>query len=130
MFTNIFKVHHLRNCTDIVMSFCVNCGLLFSLQSELVDLAESIQQKLSYFNELENINTVGWTLFSTSRNKILFIWLLITYQSDYLDLQPHIKKHYSVWLWFFFPNFFSNYFWNVFIKRTLKTLEVQSVKMV
>ena len=28
------------------------------LQAELVDLAESIQQKLSYFNELENINTV------------------------------------------------------------------------
>lgn len=27
-------------------------------QSELVDLAESIQEKLSYFNELENINTV------------------------------------------------------------------------
>lgn len=41
--------------------FCVNMELLvvLTLQSELVDLAESIQQKLSYFNELENINTVG-----------------------------------------------------------------------
>lgn len=41
--------------------FCLNTGLLvvLTLQSELVDLAESIQQKLSYFNELENINTVG-----------------------------------------------------------------------
>lgn len=40
---------------------CFNNGVLFSLclQAELVDLAESIQQKLSYFNELENINTVG-----------------------------------------------------------------------
>lgn len=35
----------------------------FSLQSELVDLAESIEQKLSYFNELENINTVGFFFF-------------------------------------------------------------------
>lgn len=28
-------------------------------KSELVDLAENIQQKLSYFNELETINTVS-----------------------------------------------------------------------
>uniref|UniRef100_A0A8C4IQG4 Conserved oligomeric Golgi complex subunit 3 n=1 Tax=Dicentrarchus labrax TaxID=13489 RepID=A0A8C4IQG4_DICLA len=33
------------------------CEQLLKEQSELVDLAESIQQKLSYFNELENINT-------------------------------------------------------------------------
>lgn len=36
--------------------------MLFSssfLKSKLVDLAESIQQKLSYFNELESINTVS-----------------------------------------------------------------------
>uniref|UniRef100_A0A3P9A7Z8 Conserved oligomeric Golgi complex subunit 3 n=1 Tax=Esox lucius TaxID=8010 RepID=A0A3P9A7Z8_ESOLU len=33
------------------------CEQLLEEQSELVDLAESIQQKLSYFNELENINT-------------------------------------------------------------------------
>uniref|UniRef100_A0A3Q3MYR4 Conserved oligomeric Golgi complex subunit 3 n=1 Tax=Labrus bergylta TaxID=56723 RepID=A0A3Q3MYR4_9LABR len=33
------------------------CEKLLKEQSELVDLAESIQQKLSYFNELENINT-------------------------------------------------------------------------
>ncbi|XP_038658615.1 conserved oligomeric Golgi complex subunit 3 [Scyliorhinus canicula] len=33
------------------------CEQLLREQSELVDLAESIQQKLSYFNELENINT-------------------------------------------------------------------------
>ncbi|XP_010771833.1 conserved oligomeric Golgi complex subunit 3 isoform X2 [Notothenia coriiceps] len=32
------------------------CEQLLKEQSELVDLAESIQQKLSYFNELENIN--------------------------------------------------------------------------
>ncbi|XP_060689339.1 conserved oligomeric Golgi complex subunit 3 isoform X1 [Hemiscyllium ocellatum] len=32
------------------------CEQLLREQSELVDLAESIQQKLSYFNELENIN--------------------------------------------------------------------------
>ncbi|XP_069745745.1 conserved oligomeric Golgi complex subunit 3 isoform X1 [Narcine bancroftii] len=33
------------------------CEQLLREQSELVDLAESIQQKLSYFNELEHINT-------------------------------------------------------------------------
>ncbi|XP_032888764.1 conserved oligomeric Golgi complex subunit 3 [Amblyraja radiata] len=33
------------------------CEQLLREQSELVDLAENIQQKLSYFNELENINT-------------------------------------------------------------------------
>ncbi|NXY88464.1 COG3 protein, partial [Alcedo cyanopectus] len=33
------------------------CEQLLKEQSELVDLAENIQQKLSYFNELENINT-------------------------------------------------------------------------
>ncbi|XP_056411388.1 conserved oligomeric Golgi complex subunit 3 isoform X1 [Hyla sarda] len=33
------------------------CEQLLKEQSELVNLAESIQQKLSYFNELENINT-------------------------------------------------------------------------
>uniref|UniRef100_A0A8C9R2T8 Conserved oligomeric Golgi complex subunit 3 n=1 Tax=Scleropages formosus TaxID=113540 RepID=A0A8C9R2T8_SCLFO len=33
------------------------CEQLLKEQSELVGLAESIQQKLSYFNELENINT-------------------------------------------------------------------------
>ncbi|KAG8452311.1 hypothetical protein GDO86_004207, partial [Hymenochirus boettgeri] len=32
------------------------CEQLLKEQSELVDLAESIQQKLSYFNEFENIN--------------------------------------------------------------------------
>lgn len=33
------------------------CEQLLKEQSELVDLARSIQEKLSYFNELENINT-------------------------------------------------------------------------
>ncbi|KAJ7324468.1 hypothetical protein JRQ81_017488 [Phrynocephalus forsythii] len=33
------------------------CEQLLKEQSELVDLAENIHQKLSYFNELENINT-------------------------------------------------------------------------
>ncbi|XP_018420794.1 PREDICTED: conserved oligomeric Golgi complex subunit 3 [Nanorana parkeri] len=33
------------------------CEQLLKEQSELVNLAESIQQKLSYFNELENIST-------------------------------------------------------------------------
>ncbi|KAL8186710.1 UNVERIFIED_CONTAM: Golgi transport complex subunit 3 [Gekko kuhli] len=33
------------------------CEQLLKEQSELVELAENIQQKLSYFNELENINT-------------------------------------------------------------------------
>uniref|UniRef100_A0A8C6Z4L6 Component of oligomeric golgi complex 3 n=1 Tax=Nothoprocta perdicaria TaxID=30464 RepID=A0A8C6Z4L6_NOTPE len=33
------------------------CEQLLKEQSELVDLAENIQQKLSYFNELENVST-------------------------------------------------------------------------
>ncbi|XP_023604219.1 conserved oligomeric Golgi complex subunit 3 isoform X9 [Myotis lucifugus] len=42
------------------------CEQLLKEQSELVDLAENIQQKLSYFNELETINTV----FSFSLKKL------------------------------------------------------------
>lgn len=56
--------------------FCLNMGLLlvFALQSELVDLAESIQQKLSYFNELENINTVGASHLSAV-SSLVIEWL-------------------------------------------------------
>lgn len=56
--------------------FCVNTGLLvvLILQSELVDLAESIQQKLSYFNELENINTVGASHVSAA-SSLIIEWL-------------------------------------------------------
>lgn len=56
--------------------FGLNMGLLlvFALQSELVDLAESIQQKLSYFNELENINTVGASHLSAA-SSLVIEWL-------------------------------------------------------
>lgn len=59
-----------------MMWFCVNTGLLvvLNLQSELVDLAESIQQKLSYFNELENINTVG-TSHLSAVSSLIIEWL-------------------------------------------------------
>lgn len=46
---NSLSLHHYLS-----LSVCVS----LPSQSELVDLARSIQEKLSYFNELENINTV------------------------------------------------------------------------
>lgn len=84
------------------VSTLVCCVL--TLQSELVDLAESIQQKLSYFNELENINTVGSLLSAASRPIIeclhyarFFPWLLINSLSELLRSAPAslIKNHNS-----------------------------------
>lgn len=61
-----------------VLKYCYWCGFVstlvccvVTLQSELVDLAESIQQKLSYFNELENINTVGCTSFLSAASNLI-----------------------------------------------------------
>ena len=77
MFTNICRLDRSRKLdrTELGAELKLNCHAVLchlwfccflSLQSELVDLAESIQQKLSYFNELENINTVGFFLLSAS----------------------------------------------------------------
>lgn len=72
------------------VSTVVYCFL--SLQSELVDLAESIQQKLSYFNELENINTVGCALLlSTSRGKIIRCMHYVCLYDYSLDISLIIK---------------------------------------
>lgn len=44
---------------ELILKF-LHCFFSFKkCKSELVDLAENIQQKLSYFNELETINTVS-----------------------------------------------------------------------
>lgn len=53
------------------MYFYINWFFFLTRESELADLAEHIQQKLSYFNELETINTVG-ALY-------LFVKLVISY---------------------------------------------------
>ncbi|KAG8137740.1 hypothetical protein E2320_004948 [Naja naja] len=47
------------------------CEQLLKEQSELVDLAENIHQKLSYFIELENINTVVTSIPCFASNKKL-----------------------------------------------------------
>uniref|UniRef100_A0A8C5IAL0 Conserved oligomeric Golgi complex subunit 3 n=1 Tax=Gouania willdenowi TaxID=441366 RepID=A0A8C5IAL0_GOUWI len=47
------------------------CEQLLKEQSELVDLAESIQQKLSYFNELESINTKSNIYIQVSKQHML-----------------------------------------------------------
>ncbi|KAF6084322.1 hypothetical protein HJG60_008597 [Phyllostomus discolor] len=74
------------------------CEQLLKEQSELVDLAENIQQKLSYFNELETINTKlnSPTLSVNSEGFIPMLAKLddcITYISSHSNF-----KDYSVYL--------------------------------
>lgn len=51
-------------------------------KSELVDLAENIQQKLSYFNELETINTVSMVFFFF----LLFVKLVTLFVFSFLNI--------------------------------------------
>ncbi|XP_016104330.1 conserved oligomeric Golgi complex subunit 3 [Sinocyclocheilus grahami] len=63
-------------------------------QSELVDLAESIQQKLSYLNELENINT-KLNSPTLSVNSEGFIPMLSKLDEciEYVSSHPHFKDY-------------------------------------
>ncbi|XP_030642853.1 conserved oligomeric Golgi complex subunit 3 isoform X1 [Chanos chanos] len=70
------------------------CEQLLKEQSELVDLAESIQQKLSYFNELENINT-KLNSPTLSVNSEGFIPMLSKLDDciDYVSSHPNFKDY-------------------------------------
>ncbi|KAL2081668.1 hypothetical protein ACEWY4_023521 [Coilia grayii] len=70
------------------------CEQLLKEQSELVDLAESIQQKLSYFNELENINT-KLNLPTLSVNSEEFIPVLSKLDDciEYVSSHPNFKDY-------------------------------------
>ncbi|KAL4635740.1 conserved oligomeric Golgi complex subunit 3 [Arapaima gigas] len=70
------------------------CEQLLKEQSELVDLAESIQQKLSYFNELENINT-RLNSSTLSVNSEGFIPMLSKLDDciEYVSSHPNFKDY-------------------------------------
>uniref|UniRef100_A0A3B4D6H1 Conserved oligomeric Golgi complex subunit 3 C-terminal domain-containing protein n=1 Tax=Pygocentrus nattereri TaxID=42514 RepID=A0A3B4D6H1_PYGNA len=70
------------------------CEQLLKEQSELVDLAESIQQKLSYFNELETINT-KLNSPTLSVNGEGFIPMLSKLDDciEYVSSHPNFKDH-------------------------------------
>ncbi|XP_063069386.1 conserved oligomeric Golgi complex subunit 3 [Engraulis encrasicolus] len=70
------------------------CEQLLKEQSELVDLAETIQQKLSYFNELENINT-KLNLPTLSVNSEEFIPVLSKLDDciEYVSSNPNFKDY-------------------------------------
>ncbi|XP_061926523.1 conserved oligomeric Golgi complex subunit 3 isoform X1 [Entelurus aequoreus] len=70
------------------------CEQLLKEQAELVDLAESIQQKLSYFNELEHINT-KLNSPTLSVNSEGFIPMLSKLDDciDYVSSHPSFKDY-------------------------------------
>ncbi|XP_006639077.2 conserved oligomeric Golgi complex subunit 3 [Lepisosteus oculatus] len=70
------------------------CEQLLKEQSELVDLAQSIQQKLSYFNELENINA-KLNSPTLSVNSEGFIPMLSKLDDciEYVSSHPHFKDY-------------------------------------
>ncbi|KAL7881188.1 hypothetical protein AOLI_G00080360 [Acnodon oligacanthus] len=70
------------------------CEQLLKEQSELVDLAESIQQKLSYFNELETINT-KLNSPTLSVNSEGFVPMLSKLDDciEYVSSHPNFKDH-------------------------------------
>ncbi|XP_076026069.1 conserved oligomeric Golgi complex subunit 3 [Genypterus blacodes] len=74
------------------------CEQLLKEQAELVDLAENIQQKLSYFNELENINT-KLNSPTLSVNSEGFIPMLSKLDDciEYVSSHPNFKD-YTVYL--------------------------------
>ncbi|XP_061698411.1 conserved oligomeric Golgi complex subunit 3 [Syngnathoides biaculeatus] len=70
------------------------CEQLLKEQAELVDLAENIQQKLSYFNELEHINT-KLNSPTLSVNNEGFIPMLSKLDDciDYVSSHPNFKDY-------------------------------------
>ncbi|XP_037095079.1 conserved oligomeric Golgi complex subunit 3 isoform X1 [Syngnathus acus] len=70
------------------------CEQLLKEQAELVDLAESIQQKLSYFNELEHINT-KLNSSTLSVNNEGFIPMLSKLDDciEYVSSHPNFKDY-------------------------------------
>ncbi|KAF7667655.1 hypothetical protein LDENG_00052110 [Lucifuga dentata] len=70
------------------------CEQLLKEQSELVDLAESIQQKLSYFNELENINTkLNSPTFSVNSEGFIPMLSKLDDCIEYVSSHPNFKDY-------------------------------------
>uniref|UniRef100_A0A8C6NRI6 Conserved oligomeric Golgi complex subunit 3 n=1 Tax=Nothobranchius furzeri TaxID=105023 RepID=A0A8C6NRI6_NOTFU len=105
------------------------CEQLLKEQSELVDLAESIQQKLSYFNELENINT-KLNSPTLSVNNEGFIPMLSKLDDcvEYVSSHPNFKD-YPVYL-SKFKQCLSKamHFMKVYIVNTMQSLTSQLTK--
>ncbi|XP_077436010.1 conserved oligomeric Golgi complex subunit 3 isoform X2 [Vanacampus margaritifer] len=99
------------------------CEQLLKEQAELVDLAENIQQKLSYLNDLEHINT-KLNSPTLSVNNEGFIPMLSKLDDciDYVSLHPNFKD-YPVYL-AKFKQCLSKamYFMKVHIVNTLQNL--------
>uniref|UniRef100_A0A1A7YUH6 Conserved oligomeric Golgi complex subunit 3 n=1 Tax=Iconisemion striatum TaxID=60296 RepID=A0A1A7YUH6_9TELE len=105
------------------------CEQLLKEQSELVNLAESIQQKLSYFNELENINT-KLNSPTLSVNGEGFIPMLSKLDDcvEYVSSHPNFKD-YPVYL-SKFKQCLSKamHFMKVYIVNTMQSLTSQLTK--
>ncbi|XP_048050831.1 conserved oligomeric Golgi complex subunit 3 [Megalobrama amblycephala] len=70
------------------------CEQLLKEQSELVDLAESIQEKLSYFNELENINTkLNSTTLSVNSEGFIPMLSKLDECIEYVSSHPNFKDY-------------------------------------
>ncbi|XP_076119779.1 conserved oligomeric Golgi complex subunit 3 [Alosa pseudoharengus] len=70
------------------------CEQLLKEQSELVDLAESIQQKLSYFNELENINTkLNSPTLSVNSEEFIPVLSKLDDCIEYVSSHPNFKDY-------------------------------------
>lgn len=70
------------------------CEQLLKEQSELVDLAESIQQKLSYFNELETINTkLNSTTLSVNSEGFIPMLAKLDDCIMYISSHPNFKDY-------------------------------------
>ncbi|XP_051999085.1 LOW QUALITY PROTEIN: conserved oligomeric Golgi complex subunit 3-like [Xyrauchen texanus] len=70
------------------------CEQLLKEQSELVDLAESIQEKLSYFNELENINTkLNSPTLSVNSEGFIPVLSRLDECIEYVSSHPNFKDY-------------------------------------
>ncbi|XP_012680567.2 conserved oligomeric Golgi complex subunit 3 [Clupea harengus] len=70
------------------------CEQLLKEQSELVDLAETIQQKLSYFNELENINTkLNSPTLSVNSEEFIPVLSKLDDCIEYVSSNPNFKDY-------------------------------------
>ncbi|TNN04252.1 hypothetical protein fugu_001281 [Takifugu bimaculatus] len=105
------------------------CEQLLKEQSELVDLAESIQQKLSYFNELENINTkLNSPVLSVNGEGFIPMLSKLDDCIEYVSAHPNFKD-YPVYL-AKFKQCLSKamHFMKVHITNTMQNLTTQLIK--
>ncbi|CAG05904.1 unnamed protein product, partial [Tetraodon nigroviridis] len=107
------------------------CEQLLKEQSELVDLAESIQQKLSYFNELENINTkLNSPVLSVNSEGFIPMLSKLDDCIEYVSSHPNFKD-YPVYLTKFKQCLSkAMHFMKVHIVNTMQNLTSQLIKRV